>query len=170
MSKGGKIVMWIVIILAVLAAVGYYFGNKAWRKISLKVFVSGIDTGNTTLQQAIITLATGNSVVIKLLAGVNITNGNTFSIPVSKFRAKLFYNGTQIAETSPGLYESKIIVPANSQYSITDSADVVIGPGALTLLKGIVVKQKPLIEYEIRFRIWGIPMPFPIKNNFSLNI
>lgn len=170
MSKGVKIFLWIIVIVAVLAFIGSMYAYRSWQKISFKFSFQGIKFENIDLPQVLATLLAGGTITGSVGVGCTITNNNSFSIPFSNLKAKLFFNGIQIGETSDVLYGQKITVPQNSQFSFSDNASIYINKNALSIIQDLIAKKSPTIDYEVRIKIFGIQFPFPIKNNFQLSI
>lgn len=167
MSKGVKIALWILAIIIVIAATGYFFGKKAVDKITFsKVKLLAVNFQGLSLSD-IPTLLSGGTKTINATIGIDINNSNNFSIPFSKVNIRLFYNGSVIAETSPALYSANPVLPPNGTLALTDSINIILSKADAQLLSDKFTGKNPAVDYKGSLSVFGIP----IKSiNGSLNL
>lgn len=168
MSKGVKILLWILAILAVLALVIYFlvipWATKVWDRITFsKPYVQDWDLKGTTLADLADIAFQGAEKEVDVQLGMDIKNDNSFSIPFSKVKAKLFYDNQLIAETTDN---ASHLVPANGVLSLSNLVKIKLNGAGGTMVIDKLQGKTPVINYEIDANVYGIPLP-TIKNNFT---
>lgn len=165
MSKAGKIILWVVIILVVLASFGFFWGKSAWEKISFSApRLQAINFQGITLTDLANIALLSQTKTITVGLSMDINNQNNFSIPFSSMNVKLFYDNTLIAQTSDTLLNSQQ-VPANGTLKISDQVNVILNNAGAALLIEKIKGRAVTIIYEINMKVFGIPLP-SIKQNF----
>lgn len=166
--SAGKIILIIVIILAVLLAIGFFWGKSAWDKVNFSVpTLQALDLQGLTIQDLESIVLTGSAKEVKAGLSMSIKNDNNFAIPFGKLKAKLYYSGVLIAETSPALASQVFTVLPNSSLSVSDTVTIVINGAAAKQM--VIEKAKgghPKIDYTVKVSVFGIPLP-SIKSDFS---
>lgn len=163
MSKGLKIFLWIVAIIAVFAIAGFLWAKNAIGKISFSkpnpqgLNLSGITMANIANNQSNITAT----------IGLDIQNDNSFSIPISNLKVRLLYKGSVIAQTSDDLL-NPMVVPANGTLSLSDIITINVNNSSTFLIEKIKGNSVSL-DYIVDVSIWNIPISklFPIKNTIT---
>lgn len=165
MNKGLKIVLWIVIILAVVAVITFFWGKSAWDKIDFgKPRLEGLDLQGLTLNDLANIALAGQSKTVTATIVMDIKNDNGFSIPFSSIKAQLSYKGTVIAETTDN---SSHTVPANGILSLSDNVNIILNNAGGALLIEKLKGNHPQIDYTIILKVFGIPIPSQ-TGNFTL--
>lgn len=166
--NAGKIILIIIIVLAVLLTIGFFWGKSAWDKVNFSVpQLQGLDLQGLNLQDIETIVFTGSSKEVKVGLSMSIKNDNNFSIPFGKLKTQLYYNGVMIAETSPILASQVFTVLPNSSLSVTDTVTIVINGAAAKQM--VLEKAKgghPKIDYTVKVSVFDIPLP-SIKSDFS---
>lgn len=166
MNKALKIFLWIIVILAVLAAFAFFFGKNYWDKISFsKPQIHGLDLQGLTLGDFVNAAFTGTERTINATLGIDIKNDNSFSIPFGNMKIKLLYNNVVVAQTSDAFANQKFTVPANGTLTVSDTINVLLNNAGAFLVEKIKGKH-PQMDYVINLRVSGIPLP-SIKNSFT---
>lgn len=157
-----KIVLWslFILFLAAIALVAWR-SKKIWDKIAFNIYLQSVDLAGLGLSD-IPTILQGGEKNIMIMLGADIKNENNFSIPFSRLKVELFYEGNLIAESA----EVSGVVPANGTLSISAPAKIILNLASTKLLTEGLLKNKPTLEYSVGLNIFGIPIPFDIKNNF----
>lgn len=164
MSKGLKIFIWILVIIAVLGAITFTWGKSAWNKIKFSApTLQGLDLQGLTLADLANIALAGQEKTVTATVQMNIQNDNSFSIPFSSIRAQLLYNDTVIAKTSD---DSSHIVPANGNLPLSDPVNIILNNAGGNLLIEKIKGGKPKINYVINLKVFGIPVP-SIKSSFT---
>lgn len=166
MSKAGKIILWILIILVLAGTFLFYWGKTAFEKILFSnPRLTGLNLQGITINDLANIALTGQSKTVNVSLEMDVVNNNNFSIPFSKMKVKLLYNNILIAETSP-LLQVKRVVPANSSVTISDIININLNNASGQMLIEKLKKRPVTIDYIINVSVFGIPLP-SIKNNFS---
>lgn len=169
MSKGVKILLWILVILAALAVIAYFlvipWAKKAWDNITFSVpRVEAWDLKGLNLNDIADIAFTGKEKPVEIRLGMDVMNKNNFSIPFSNIKAQLFYNGIQIAETTDNASHT---VPANGTLPLSNLVNVNLNTaGGQLLVDKLVLGKVPVIDYIISANVFGVPIK-NIKNNFT---
>ena len=169
MSKGVKILLWVLAILAVLAVIVYFlvvpWGKKAWDNVTFSVpRIESWDLNGLNLNDLANIAFTGTEKPVDIRLGMDVMNKNSFSILFSNIKAQLFYNGIQIAETTDNASHT---VPANGTLPLSSVVKVTLNAtGGQLLLDKLVLGKTPVIDYIISANVFGIPIK-NIKNNFK---
>lgn len=143
----------IIAAIVLLLVLGYLYVKKIWDKISFVLSFKGIDLGNIDLSNL-----TGTNAKIRV--GLKVMNNNNFAIPFRKVRAWMYYDNTLIAQTSEDLSSKTFEVPANGVIEVDDSVNTYINNASLKLIKEIVAKTNPAINYKIKINVFGIPFSY----------
>ena len=162
MSKGLKIFLWFLLIVAVIAIIGFILW-KVWleRKftqiwdniIFSKPYPEGLDLQGLTLVDLQNIVATGQPKTITLSLGMDIENRNNFSIPFStKIRSS--YLGTPIAETN----KISGTVPANGNFHVSAPITITLSGAQVQILIEKLQGKKVPIDYSIDLSLFGIPL------------
>lgn len=166
MSTGVKIFLWILLILAVLAVIGFFWVKSIWDSISFSPpSLQGLNLQGLTLTDLASIAFEGQSKTVTVTLAMAIKNDNNFSIPFSNMKVKLYYDNTIIAETS-NLISGKQVVPANGALTVSDTVNVILNNAGGKLLIDKINGGHPSIDYSISLKVFGIPLP-NIKNNFT---
>lgn len=168
MSKGVRILLWVLAILAVLALVIYFlvvpWATKVWDRITFSLpRLQGLDLKGLTLQDIINIAFTGGEKEVEAQLGMDIKNENGFSIPFSKVKAKLFYEGQLIAETTDN---ASHLVPANGALALSNPVKIRLNDAGGRLVIEKLQGKTPVIDYEINANVYGVGLP-TIKKNFT---
>jgi len=127
MSNGLKIFLWILLVLAVLAAIAFFWAKNAIDKIAFSAPVlTGLDLKGITLNDLAKIALEGTQKEVQATLAMGISNSNNFSIPFGNLGFTMYYNGTIIAQTSPSLYNKKFVLPANGSVAISDTINIVL--------------------------------------------
>lgn len=167
MSKGMKIFLWILVILAAIAVISFFWAKSVFDKVNFSapklhsLYLQGL-TLNDLLKIAL----EGSQKEVKVSLGMDISNANNFSIPFSNMNVKMYYAGSIIAETSPALQNQKFILPANGSLSVTDNISIVLNAEGVKMLIEKIKGGQPKINYKIGLKVFGIPLP-SIQNSFT---
>lgn len=156
-----------LIILAILAGIGFWIGKKAWDKIHFVFTFKGVDLGGLNIND----LSNVGQTSAKINVALRIINDNNFSIPFSNVRTTLYYDDVIIAHTTEELAARKFRVLSNGYKivdevtgekmdEIQDSVNVYFNVEAVHLIRDIVQKKNPSIRYEIRGSIFGLPITY----------
>lgn len=168
MSKGLKIVVWIVVILVVLGIIAFTWGKSAWDKIDFgKPRLEGLDLQGLSLNDLANIALAGQSKTVTATVVMDIKNDNGFSIPFSSIKAQLSSKGVVIAQTTD---TSAHTVPANGILSLSDNVDIILNNAGGALLIEKLKGNHPQIDYEVDLKVFGIPVSlfYPIKDSFTL--
>lgn len=169
-----------IIALAILLPLGiliwvFFWGKSIWDNIKIKPYFVSADLKGLNLQDVQDVLA-GQERTIDSVLGMEIKNDSDSNITFSGLKAKLYYQGTLLAETSDALADKKFTATAhnlNAPLNVTDSVTLRFNDKSVQLLADKVTAQltggkKPEIDYTIELSIYGIPILkwFPIKGTF----
>lgn len=166
MSKGMKIFVWVLVIIAILAVIAFVWGKNAWDKVSFSApKLQGFNLQGLSAADLAAIALTGSTKQINATIAMEVKNGNSFSIPFSNMNVQMFYNGTLIAESSP-LLAAKNKVPANGSLTLFDTVTITLNRAGGKLLYEKVTNKNPVIDYTIGIRIFGIPIP-GLRGNFT---
>lgn len=164
MNKGSKIILWVVIILVVLSAFGFFWGKSAWDKISFSApRLQAINFQGITLTDLANIALLSQTKTITVGLSMDINNQNNFSIPLSSLNVKLVYDNTVIAQTSNMLL-NKQTVPANGTLTVADNVNVILNNAGGALLIEKIKGRAVTIDYIINMKVFGIPLPSIKKN------
>lgn len=168
MSRGVQILLWVLAILAVLALIIYFlvvpWATKVWDRITFSVpRLQGLDMKGLTLADIANIAFSGEEREVDAQLGMDIKNENNFSIPFSKVRAKLFYEGQLIAETTDN---ASHLVPANGVLPLSNLVKIRLNDAGGRIVIDKLQGKTPVIDYVIDANVYGIPLP-SIKNNFT---
>lgn len=167
MSKGVKILLWIVVIIAVLAIIGFIWAKNAFDKISFSVpRLQGLDMQGLTLNDLAKIALEGGQKELKVSLAMDAKNENNFSIPFGNMLVKMYYGSTLIASTSPSLENKKFVLPAKGSVTVSDTINIILNTAGAKLLIEKLKGGHPQINYSIGLRVFGIPIP-SIKNSFA---
>lgn len=142
-----------VVLIIVLA---YLYVRKLWEKVHFVFSFKGVDIGTIDLSN-LNSLTQNNA---KLKVGLKVMNDNNFSIPFRNVRAWMYYNNTLIAQTTPELASRTFEVPANGVIEVEDSVNAYINSSSLNLIKEILGKTNPEINYKVKVNVFGIPFSY----------
>lgn len=168
MSKGLKIIVWIVVILAVLGIIAFFLGKNAWDKLTFgKPTLQGLDLQGLSLNDLANIALAGQSKTVTATVIMDIKNDNSFAIPFSSIKASFSYKGTVIAETTDN---SSHTVPANGILSLPNNINIILNNAGGALLIEKLKGNHPQIDYEVDLKVFGIPVSlfYPIKDSFTL--
>ncbi|KKQ35810.1 MAG: hypothetical protein US53_C0070G0009 [Candidatus Woesebacteria bacterium GW2011_GWA1_37_7] len=157
------------ILLAISIIFALWWVKRAWSKVTINLKVENIDLGGITIEDIAAILLTGQTQSAKVIITLNadIKNDNSFSIPFSIKKIKLFYQGSLIAETSETLAIQKFEVQQKSSLSVKDNLNVLLNTTSIKLLKEkVLLKQQPVIDYYVKIKILKIPFALSFKKNF----
>lgn len=177
MSKGLRIFLWIVGVIAALGLIGFIvwkawgeeYAKKVWDNITFgKPVPESLDLQGVTLADLqAIALGGGSSKTILLTLGMDIENKNNFDIPFSA-RFKSSYGGNPVAETA-------IIsgtVPKNDTLHVSTPVTLTISGTQAQILIDKLQNKKPVIDYSITdLFVFHVPVSWfvgPITNTFQL--
>ena len=164
MSKGTKILVWIIAIIAVLAIAVFIWGKNAFDKITFSTpRIQSLNLQGLTLLDLANIALVGKSKTVTAVVEMDIKNDNNFAIPFSSIRAELFYKGTLIAETTD---DSSHTVPANGHITLSDPVNIILNTAGGNLLIEKIKGGHPQIDYVINLKVFGIPVP-SIKESFT---
>lgn len=166
--SSGKIILIIIIVLAVLLTIGFFWGKSVWSKVSFSApKLQALDLQGLSLQDLEAIVFTDSTKEVKAGLSMSIKNDNNFAISFGKLKAQLYYNGVLIAETSPALASQVFTVLPNNSLAVTDTVTIVINGAATKQM--VLEKAKgghPKIDYTVKVSVFGIPLP-SIKSDFS---
>ncbi len=166
----GKIILIVVLIGALIAAILYafYWGKTAWDKITFsKPRLQAIDLQGLSLKDIESIGLQGTQKEVKVGLAMDIQNDNGFAIPFSSLKAKLYYDGTLIAETSEALAGRDYTLLPKSTLSVSDTISILLnGAAARKMIIQKATGGHPKIEYTIKISIFGIPLR-TIKSDIS---
>lgn len=157
------------ILLAISVVFALWWTKRAWSKITFNLKAENIDLGGISIEDIAAILLTGQTQNRKVIISLNadIKNDNSFSIPFSVKKIKLFYQGSLIAETSDALAIQKFEVQQKSSLSVKDNLNVILNTASIKLLKEkLLLKQQPVIDYYVKIKILKIPFPLSFRKNF----
>lgn len=172
-----KIWEYILIGLAIFIPLGgiayaLRWASNTWDKITFTPYFVSADFKGLTLQDAQDILLSGKQKTINAVFGMEVKNDSNTAISFSGLKAKLYYNGTLLGQTSDIIAGKKYTAEAHNvdnPLQVTDSVTVTLSQATAQLLIDKILGKKPKIDYEIQLTIFGIPyfQWFPIKNNFE---
>lgn len=167
MSKGIKILLWVLAILAILALLIYFFAipwfTKIWDNITFSTpYPQDLNLNGLTLNDLANIAFTGQTKEVNARIGMDIKNENDFAIPFSKVKATLLYNDQVIAETSDN---ASHLVPANGTFAFSNVVNILLNNAGGQLLIDKLSGKTPVIDYVVNANVYGIPLP-SIKNSF----
>ena len=153
------------IILAFVLPLGFLIGlaiwaKDIWDKVTFTPYFVKADLKGLNLQDVQALLA-GEERTIEAILGMEIKNESNSSITISGLKAKLYYLGTPLAETSDELAETKYVIEANNvnnPLQITDSVTIHLNKAGARLLADKIAGNKPRIDYTIDLSVLGIPI------------
>lgn len=168
MSKGVKILLWVLVILAALALLIYFlvvpWAKKIWDRITFSVpRLQGLDLKGLTLADITSIAFSGEEKQVDAQLGMDIKNENNFSIPFSNIKAKLFYDNELIAETTD---DASHTVPANGIFPLSNLVNIHLNGAGGRMLIDKLQGKTPMIDYEVSANVFGVPIK-NIKNNFT---
>lgn len=150
--KTAGIIGIIVLILLII----YIWGKMIYNRIKFEFGFRGADLSGLDIQG----LLTGGQTEATIKMSAKVVNRNNFAISFSELRAWLYYDGVMMAQTSDELAKNKVTVQANSAAEITDDVRIFLNKQTIDLLKQVVTKQSPKVQYTVKLKIWGIPVSF----------
>lgn len=161
MSKGLKIFLWILAIIAVLAVLTFAviipWGKGVWDKISFsKPTLQALDLKGLTLADLKSMALSGGSRDVTVTLGMDIKNDNNFSISFSTLKIKLYYKGTLIAETEDNAWHT---LPANSVYPFSSIVSITLNGAGLQMILEKVATGKTSVDMKTDIRVYGISVP-----------
>lgn len=171
MSKGLKITLWVVAVLVILFLIAIWYGKNVWDKITFKPYFISADLKGLSLSDVPAILG-GEDRKVTATLGMQIKNESNVSFPISGLKAKLYYNGEIIAETSDALKNASFISEANSEDvtpPIIDTITVILNQAGGKLLVDKISGKKPEIKYTVDVNVFGIPISkiYPIESSFT---
>lgn len=166
-----------LIALAIILPLGFLIGlflwaKNIWNKIKITPYFVSADFKGLNLKDVQDILVSGDEKTIDAVLGMEIKNDSGTDITFSGLKAKLYYNGTLLSETSSQLANQKFIAKAHNidaPLQVTDAITVRLNQTGAQLLVEKLSGSKPKIDYTIELSIYNIPILkwFPIKNNFT---
>lgn len=166
-----------LIFLAIVLPLGFIvwlilWAKDIWDKIKFTPYFVSADFKGLNLKDVQDILASGQTKQIDAVLGMEIINESNTPITFSGLKAKLYYKGILIAETSPVLANQKFTAQANNvnaPLQVTDSVTVTLSQATANLLAEKLTGTKPKIDYTIEISIYSIPVLkwFPIRNSFE---
>lgn len=164
-----KIIGIILLVLAILAAIAFFWGKSIWDKITFGVpKVLGLDFNGITLADIANIVLTGQPKEVNALITMDVVNQNNFPIPFSSLKVKLFYNDQLLAETSDA-FTQKQSIPANATLYATDNVKILLSGAAAQLAKDKIQNGHVTLNYKVMVKIFGIPLPKSFQT-YSLQI
>lgn len=162
---------WIAV--AIIVPLGFIiglmvWGNNIWKKIKFGIpYIKKIDLKGRTpsdLINAFKSLAGIGQYDLDIITlGFDIKNDSNTSIPISDIEIQLFYEGVEVGATSPNLKQKRTITKGGTAH-IEDTPHIILNEQSGRLLTHIFTKQKPEIEFKVKLKMYGIPIPLPIIN------
>lgn len=149
----GKTLGIIAIIILVIILLYIWF-RMIYDRITFEFGFRGADVSNLDINALL--LGGQTDATIKMSA--KAVNKNNFDITFSDLRAWLTYEGLVIAQTSEELAKQKITVPKNSAAEVVDNVKILLNRSAVKLLKEVVLKKSPKVQYTVKLKIFGIPV------------
>lgn len=175
MTKTGKTILTIVAVVVPLGIIisAVMWGKGIWDKIKIKPFFVSVDFKGLSLKDAQDILINGGEKTINAVIGMEVKNNSGTNISFSGLRAKLYYNGVVLAETSQALANKKLVATAHNEsdpLKVTDSVTIKLNKSTAQFALDKLLGRKPQIDYTIELSLFGIPILkwFPIKGNFKL--
>lgn len=155
----------VAIILAIILPLGFLIGlalwaKDLWDKITFKPYFISADFKGLNLSDAQ-ALLQGEERTINAVLGMEIKNESNSSVTISGLRAKLFYKGIPLAQTSDTLAQTKYVIEANNvnnPLQITDNVTIRLNKAGAQLLTDKISGVKPRIDYTIDLSVLGIPI------------
>ena len=153
------------IILAIVLPLGFIigliiWGKDIWDKITFTPYFVKADLKGLSMDD-IQPLLNGEERTIEAILGMEIKNDSNSSVTITGLKAKLFYKGTPLAETSESLAERKYVIEANNvnnPLQITDNVTIRLNKAGAQLLIDKFTGKKPRIDYTIDLSVLGIPV------------
>lgn len=163
-------------ILAIVVPMGFLIGiglwlHDIWSKISFKPYFVAADLNGISLKDIPAILA-GEERFVNATIGMEVKNDSSTSLSFSGIKAKLFYNGVLIAETSDAFKNKKFTAAANNldaPLQVIDNITLRVNKTVAQLLFDKITGLKPKIRYEVDLSVLGVPISklFPIKSSFE---
>lgn len=168
MTKKGKTIWTLIAILVPLGIIisVFFWGKSIWDKLSFsKPYFVSFDMHGLTLADIPKSLILGNEKRVDITLGLDIKNDSSTSISFSCVKAKFYYEGALIGETSDSLSKQRFVAKKHDTLKVTDTTSIILNQAGGKLLLSKLSGGKPQIEYKILVCPLGIPIPIP-KNNF----
>lgn len=107
----------------------------------------------------------GDVPTLKTFLNINVKNDNPFTISFSNLDVKLFYQGSQVAQSVDVSAEKIVILPKLDQ-DFTHVLQITLSQAFLEALKTLKSGQPLVLQYVVKLRLFGIPIP-AYKDNFT---
>lgn len=169
MNKALKIFLWIIVVIIIVAAVGFFWGKSSWDKINFsKPAIQGLDLQGLTAADLVGIALTGQTKTVTVALGMAIQNENNFSVPFSNMKIKFFYGDTLIAETSDSFSQKNFTLPANGTLAVNDTVNIILNNAGGQLLIEKIKGNNVQLNYTIGISVFGIPIGWLIpKQNMT---
>lgn len=157
MNKGLKIFLWILVIIVVLAVIGYLMAKSVLDNVTFsKPIPQGLDLKGLTLGDLVNVALANEQKTVSVTIGMNVTNSNSFAIPFSNVKVGLYYKGVLIAETND---PDSHTIPANGSLALTYTVNIILNDAGGQLLIEKIKGGNPQLDYKIGLRVFGMPVP-----------
>ncbi len=107
----------------------------------------------------------GESLTLNTLLKIDIANDNAFTISFSRLDITLFYKGEQIAKSTE-VSKEKIVILPKLEEDFTHNLEFTLTQVFFDALQSQMQGKPLVIQYEVRMRLFGIPVP-KFKNSFT---
>lgn len=156
-----RTIVWIIVIVEIVVFI-YILLNLIASRIAFNFSLNQVDFSSFNL-----TDFKSNNAHIQLKVNTLVTNLNPFNINFSFLEVFICHNNILIAQSSKVL-EGKISIPGNSITNFVLPLNLYVNAESIKVAALLKLKQRVKIDYTIKLKLFGIPIP-KYSNNYIIN-
>ena len=147
--------------IALFLSLAYAFALYVKSKIKLTVSLDRLD-----LAGLVVSAIQRDLQPLRTFFNINIKNENAFNISFSDLDIMIFYNGVLVARSATISATRNIILPKLDE-DFSHALDVTLSKQLFQALKALKDGQPLTLQYIVKVKLFGIPLPFTFKDDFE---